>query len=263
MSKQRLKSDFRPTFITLYSYVMSPYAAKVHCFLLYKRVSFECFYISPLCVPRDLPVGGQIPVLTIGGESRADSTPIGLWLDERFPDLPRLLPEDAHERKLLLKIDDWVTNQLIPGSFRFFPGEGLDRWLNGWRLSAVMAKTARGGLPVWLRAAWPFFIKRVGFVHRLIKLADDGLPLRQSKLKLFRQFITHLDGGLFLAGRSAPSLPDLAAYPQFALYYLTGFRGSEDVLEYPEIMSWLRRMGPYVSGTPALVPAIVHARALP
>jgi len=258
-----MKSAFPPTPVTLYSYVMSPYAAKVHCFLLYKHVLFECFYINPLRVPRDLPLGRQIPVLAIGAESRADSTRIGLWLDERFPDLPRLLPENAHERKLLLEVDDWVTNHLIPGSFRFFPGEGLDRWLNGWRLSAVMDKTARGGLPIWLRAAWPFFIKRVGFIRRLIEIADDGLSLRQSKLSLFRQFIAHLDGGPFLAGRSAPSLPDLAAYPQFALYYLTGFRGSEDILEYPQIVSWLRRMAPYVAGTPALVPTAVRMRGLP
>jgi glutathione S-transferase len=201
--------------------------------------------------------------VTIGDESRADSTPIGLWLDERFPELPRLLPESGDERERLLKIDDWITHCLIPGSFRFFPGEGLDRWLNGWRLSHVMNKTARGGLPLMLRAAWPLFIQRVPFVRRLLEMADDGLPLQESKRKRYRQFIAHLDAGPFLAGRAMPSLADLAAYPQFALFYVTGFRGSEDILEYPEIMSWLRRMGRYVSGTPPLVPAIVRKRELP
>ncbi len=127
--------------VRLYSYAMSPYAAKVHCFLLYKRIPFECFYINPLRVKRDLPVGRQIPVVTIGDESRADSTPIGLWLDERFPQLPRLLPETGDQRERLLEIDDWITHCLIPGSFRFFPGEGLNHWLNGWRLAHVMHKT--------------------------------------------------------------------------------------------------------------------------
>ncbi|MBI4290036.1 MAG: glutathione S-transferase family protein [Betaproteobacteria bacterium] len=258
-----MKSDLQPKPVTLYTYVMSPYAAKVHCFLLYKHMSFECFYINPLRLKQDLPVGRQIPVVTIGGESRADSTPIGLWLDERFPDLPRLLPESGDERALLLKIDDWITNRLIPGSFRFFPGEGLDRWLNGWKLSFLMDKTAQGGLPGLLRAAWPFFIKRVAFIRRLLVMAEDGLSMRESKRRLYRQFISHLNGGPFLAGRSAPSLPDLAAYPQFALFYLTGFRGSEDILESPEIMSWLKRMEPYVCGTPPLVPAVVRMRELP
>jgi hypothetical protein len=36
---------------------MSPFAAKVHCFLLYKRLDFECFYINPLRVKQDLPLG--------------------------------------------------------------------------------------------------------------------------------------------------------------------------------------------------------------
>jgi len=258
-----MTSAAQPQPVTLYTYAMSPYAAKVHCFLLYKRVSFECFYINPLRVRQDLPVGRQIPVVTIGGESRADSTPIGLWLDERFPAVPRLLPESGDEREPLLQIDAWITRCLIPGSFRFFPGEGLNRWLNGWRLSDVMSKTARGGLPRVLRAAWPLFIQRVPFVRRLLEMADDGLPLPESKRKLYGQFVSHLGGGPFLAGRASPSLPDLAAYPQFALFYLTGFRGSEDILEYPEIMSWLGRMGPYVSGTPPLVPAVVRKRELP
>jgi glutathione S-transferase len=121
-----MTSEARAQPVTLYTYVMSPYAAKVHCFLLYKRLRFECFYINPLRVKQDLPAGRQIPVVTIGGESRADSTPIGLWLDERIPQLPRLLPESGDEREQLLKIDDWITHCLIPGSFRFFPGEGID-----------------------------------------------------------------------------------------------------------------------------------------
>ena len=111
--------------IRLYTYAMSPYAAKVHCFLLYKQLDFECFYINPLRVKRDLPVGRQNPVLTLDDESRADSTPIGLWLDELFPDSPQLLPSDPEERKSLLAADEWISNCLIPGSFRCYPGDGI------------------------------------------------------------------------------------------------------------------------------------------
>lgn len=256
-------NEARPGPVRLYSYAMSPYAAKVHCFLLYKRIPFECWYVDPLRARQELPLGRQVPVLTIGDESRADSTPIGLWLDERFPDAPRLLPEGGDERERLLKLDDWISHCLIPASFRFFPGEGLDRWLNGWRLSRVMSRTAHGGLPLYVRAAWPFFIQRVAFVRRLLEMADDGLPLRESKRRLYHRFIALLEDGPFLAGRREPSLPDLAAYPQFALFYLTGFRGGEDILEYAAILSWLQRMRPYVSGRPPLVPAVVRERELP
>jgi glutathione S-transferase len=235
----------------------------VHCFLLYKGLDFECFYINPLRVRQDLPVGKQIPVLTVGTESRADSTHIGLWLDELFPDPPRLLPREGAEREHLLDIDTWVSNHLIPGSFRSYPGAGIDRILNAWKLSHVMANTAQGGLPILLRAAWPLVIARIGFVRRLVAMADDGLPVRESKLKLYGEFLAYLEGGLFLGGRDAPSLPDFSAYPQFALYYATGSRGGHDILDHPQLMDWLRRMRPHVTGAPPLVPPIVMKRELP
>ena len=261
MSTTTNAPDFPP--VRLYTYVMSPYAAKVHGFLLRKRVPFETLYVNPLRARQELPVGRQVPVLTIGDESRADSTPIGLWLDERFPDQPRLLPAAGDEREQLLKIDEWVTHCLIPGSFRLFPGRGYDWIRNGWQLSYVMSQTARGGLPWALRVSWPLVIRRVGFARRLVAMADDGLPLPESKRKLYAQFVAHLDGGPFLAGNSEPSLPDLAAYPNFAPYYMTGFRGGQDILDHPEIMAWLGRMRPYVTGTPPLVPAVVRKRELP
>lgn len=248
--------------IRLYSYAMSPYAAKVHCFLLYKRLDFECYYIHPFKVREELPLGRQIPVLTIGDESRADSTPIGLWLDERFPERP-LLPAARAEREQLLKADAWVTDRLIPGSFRSYPGDGIDRFLNGWKLSRVMAQTARGGLSWYLRAAWPLFVTRVPFVKRLVAQADDGRPVRESKLRLYEEFIGHLQGGDFMCGRAEPSLPDLSAYPQFALYWAHGFRGSDDIEAWPELMAWLARMRPFVSGEPPLIPPGVGRRALP
>jgi glutathione S-transferase len=249
--------------IRLYSYAMSPYASKVHCFLLFKRLDFECFYIHPMRLKQDLPVGSQIPVLTVDGESRADSTPIGLWLDELFPDAPSLLPDDPDERKRLLAIDAWISSALIPGCFRSYPGEGIDRFRNGWQLSRVMANTARGGLPFYLRAAWPLIIKRVGFVQRLIAQADNGLPVREAKFKLYDEFVAHLAGGPFLAGRDTPSFPDLAAYPQFVLYHVMGFRGGDDIVERPALIEWIHRMTPYLAGRPPVFPEHVRRRALP
>jgi glutathione S-transferase len=249
--------------IRLYTYVMSPYSAKVHCFLHYKQLDFECFYINPLRARKDLPVGKQIPALTIGEESRADSTPIGLWLDEQFPDRPRLLPSEGPERAKLIAADEWISNTLIPASFRSYPGKGIDHILNGWKLSRVMSKTARGGLPLPLRVAWPWLITNVGFVRRLIEQADDGRPVRESTHVLYDAFVKHLDGGPFVGGRDTPSMPDLAAYPQFALYFMTGFRGGDDVLEAPELMAWLTRMKPFVDREPALVPAHVRTCGFP
>jgi glutathione S-transferase len=248
--------------IRLFTYAMSPYAAKVHCFLLYKQLDFEPYYVNPLKARKELPVGHQIPVLRVGTESRNDSTPIGLWLDELFPDRPRLLPESGEERERLIRVDSWISDHLIPGSFRSYPGEGIDRVLNGWKLPSVMTNTARGGLPFLLRAGWPLLIKRVGFVRRVIAQADDGLPVRESKFKLYDEFLGHLGEGPFVGG-DTPALPDFSAYPQFALYYRTGFRGSDDIRERPALMQWLERMRPFVKGEPPMLPDRVCVREFP
>jgi glutathione S-transferase len=126
-----------------------------------------------------------------------------------------------------------------------------------------MANTAQGGLPFLLRAGWPIVINRVGFVRRLVAQADNGLPVREAKLELYEEFLAHLGSGPFLGGRDSPSLPDLSAYPQFALYYTIGFRGGGDILEYPELMKWLGRMRPHVDGKPPLIPPVVQKRELP
>jgi len=126
-----------------------------------------------------------------------------------------------------------------------------------------MANTARGGLPIVLRAAWPLLIKRVAFVRRLIAQADNGLPVQEAKLKLYEEFLAHLGAGPFLAGRSEPSMPDLAAYPAFALYHVCGFRGGDDILAQPALVEWMRRMQPHVDGSPPLLPPVVRRRELP
>ncbi len=250
--------------ITLYTYAMSPFAEKVHCCLLYKQLHFQCHYLNPLRLKKDLPVGHQIPVLTINGESRADSTPIAEWLDECFPEQPRLLPEAGAERERLLDIDQWISHRLIPGHFRAYPGEGWNRQRieNAWVLSHVMNKTAHGGLPWILRKLWPLIIASQGFIRHMLAMTDLDTPLPQAKRKLFAEFVEKLDGGPFLGGRNTPSLPDFSAFPLFAVPWMVNFHHSDDVLEFPEIIAWLQRLQPYLSSTPPLLPQTVVERSL-
>lgn len=246
--------------IVLYTYAMSPYAAKVHCFLLYKKLDFSCFYINPLppSLKKYLPVGKQIPVLSIDDESRADSTPIGLWLDEVFPDAPKLLPDNIKERDKLIAIDHWVSHTFIAHHFRNYPGVGfnLRRIKNAWKLGGVMRKTAHGGIPFFIFALWPLVLANVGFVKRMMEMADTDETLPVAREKLFAELVEKLEGGPFLGGRKEPSLPDFSAYPQLAIPYMIGFQGSTDFEAYPEIVAWLKAVQPYVEGGPALVPPV-------
>lgn len=256
-------TDFPP--ITFYTYAMSPYAAKLHGMLLYKELPFDIHFVDPLRAKKELPIGHQVPVLTVGEESRADSTPIAIWIDELFPDQPRLLPDDPDTREKLLAIDDWATHHLIPSTFRTYPGEGPARWVNGWKLSHVMGATAHRGLPWLLRWLWPAIVPRVPFARRMIAMAaaDGDLSIKDAKFKLYDDFIAHLDGGPFLGGQDKPHLPDFSCYPQFALFWILGFRGADDILQRPELMAWLERMRPFVDRTPPVPPYHVWANELP
>lgn len=234
--------------ITLYHYAMSPYGAKVLTALQFKKLPFEIFHINPLRVKKDLPKGHQIPVVVVGNESKIDSTPICQWLDELFPDHPLLLPEGKDEREELLAIDNWVSHRLIANVFRSYPGENLNLIINGWKLGHVMNQTCNGGLPSGLRFVWPAVIRSVKFVREMVAMADTSLPLQEAKEKTYQEFIKHLKGGPFLGGRQTPSLPDIAAYPQFLLFYLIGFRGADDILKQPEIINWMHRLRPFLEG---------------
>jgi len=251
--------------ITLYTFTMSPYAQKVHCYLQYKRLPFRCFYINPLRLKKDLPVGTQVPALTVGAQSKTDSSAIGLWLDELFPNHARLLPEDPAEKETVLKIDQWVTHRLIPGNFRHYPGIGFTprRVLNGWRLGQILHKTSHGGIPLTLQVMWPLILSQLGFLKDMVAMTDQHVPLKQANKALREEFLVHLGEGPFLGGMMKPSLADLSAYPHFVTPYLGGFRGAEEILEYPKIVSWLQRVRGYLNDTPPLMPAVTVKREFP
>ena len=142
-----IHSQKRPT---LHTVTNSPFGLKVHCFLTHKGIPFENIYGKASNISKQIPVGKQVPVLTVGGVSKNDSTPIGIWLDELYPDRPRLLPEEETLRQRLLDIDDWVTKQLISLRFRasrfIDSGEPWSAIRRGWILGELLNHTAPGGI---------------------------------------------------------------------------------------------------------------------
>ena len=228
--------------ITLYSYEFSPYAAKVRCFLGLKRLDYRTHYVNPLKARAELPIGHQVPVLTIGGEARNDSTPIGLWLDERFPERP-LLPEAGPERELLLELDRQVTSRFIPLSFRLLIafGEPLGvRWRNRKLGARAADRTTPGGYPLrWLH---PLMVSRIGFIRRQIEATD---PVRSNGGLLddaAADILVWLRGGAFMGGRDRPSLPDLSAFAVLSLPYLAGYAGADGIERHPALMDWFARV---------------------
>ncbi|MDX1654425.1 MAG: glutathione S-transferase family protein [Candidatus Competibacteraceae bacterium] len=262
MEEERLVGGGHPG-IDLYVYATSPFAAKVRCYLDYKGLLYNILYVDPLTRRQIAFTGqGQIPVLAVDGQWRLDSTPIGIWLDELYPQ-PPLLPADALERQRILELDDWVTERLIPLLFRqtFASGGGLGRLWDGWRLSHCLHRTRP--MPLWLRLGWPWIVPAQAFIKEILAKTDPEASLTSLKEQMVAETVERLAGGPFLGGRQTPSLADLSAFPMFVLPYALGTGGQQPFLESKEVMEWLRRVQQQLPDDPLLLPADCLKNPLP
>jgi glutathione S-transferase len=245
--------------ITLYSFEFSPFASKVRCFLGRKGLDYSTTYVRPFHEKEDLPLGHQVPALTIGEEARNDSTPIGIWLDEMFPDRPTLLPPAGPERDRLLEIDAWVTKKLVPLSFRFMVAHGASvpkRLRNRKRGAQAVHKTS--GYPQPWRSLHPFVITRAGFIRKIMAQTDPSQSNADLLAEVADELVANLEGGAYFAGRTEPSLPDFAAYAQFALPYRAGYDDVDAIEDYPDLMAWITRVRAHLPDSADLAPDLVE-----
>jgi glutathione S-transferase len=93
--------------LTLFSYNVSPYAAKVRAVLRYKGVPFSERMVHPLQRGEVVRRSGQIavPVIDDDGTVVADSTRIVAFLDDRYPARP-VLPRDPALRARALLLEE-------------------------------------------------------------------------------------------------------------------------------------------------------------
>ncbi len=246
--------------VTLYGYATSPYVQKVNCYLIFKRIDFDVVHVNPIN-PVQVRFSGQrqVPVLTIGEEWRTDSTPIGIWLDERFPEHP-ILPSSPAARNAVLAIDRWVSEVFIPGMLfrQVLQWNSVPIGLaGGWRLAKLLHSTRPLSLP--LRLLWPILLRRASFVHRIVEGIGRDEPQSVMRCRIVSEFLDHLGDGPFLGGRAEPTLCDLSLYSVWIHPYLTlprryvegGSAGS--IPGYPAFMAWMRRVHERMPHTPLLV----------
>ena len=231
--------------ITLYSYKNSPYALKLGVCLHFKKLAFESTAVDVLN-QSEIAFTNQkmIPVLAIDDEWRIDSTPLAIWLDERFPD-PPLLGRTPRERERILEIDDWVSHALIPMVFReFVEWEHFVPWLiERWRYARVLYRTKP--FPRILLAIYPFAligIGRTGFIKHIIQELPPGESMRALHERVLSEFRDLLGEGPFLGELAEPSLADFAAWPQLVATWVTGAQKQSFFLQHQDIEDWAIRV---------------------
>jgi glutathione S-transferase len=240
--------------IKLYGYATSPFVMKVACYLYYKKLPFEHVPVNPISpVQIKFTEQRQVPVLTIDDEWRKDSSLLGSWLDERFPERP-ILGDSPVDREKILAVDNWISTQLIPAKFREVV-KWENTWgsiRNGWKLSRAVSHGTP--LPRIVRFLWPYFVRKAPFIIEMVSVFDDKESMCEMRQRMCEEFIGHLHGSHFLGGRQDISLADLSAYPIIVSSHLMGLHTTSPFLENDEVIAWCRRVQSALPHNPLLVP---------
>jgi glutathione S-transferase len=199
------------TMLTLFSYNVSPYVAKVRAVLAYKGVPFSERVVHPLERGEVVRLSRQIavPIIDDGGTIVADSTRIVAYLDERYPARP-VIPSDATLRARALLVEECFD-------------EGLARTVQPvrWMIPANARRTAAR-----FRSAYAAgFVEdvRMGLVGAVMRVdmrrkygsRTLGAPPAPTLLARLAELLDIVDAALadtgWLAG-PAPSVADFALY---------------------------------------------------
>jgi len=246
--------------VILYGYPTSPFVIKVASFLNYKKIPFKHVAVNPIS-PVQIKFTGQrqVPVLQIDQEWRKDSTQLGIWLDELFPE-KSLLGNNEDERSAILSIDQWVSDHLIVGKFRAAV-EWENTWdalRNGWLLSRAVSHGTK--IPLFIRILWPFLVKKAKFIVDMVAHLDKKESLAAMRLRLCDEFIQHLQSGPFLGGQQQISLADLSAYMTIISSHLMGMHADSPLLKDAQVVDWCRRVQAQLPDNPLLIPDIFIER---
>ncbi len=136
--------------MTLFGHWICPYSVRVSFALAERGIAHDVVDVPPTAArPRDFVVPaefvqhsplGEIPMVKVGDEYRADSLPILEWLEERFTDRP-LLPPDAAGRALVRERTAWIDAHVFPPMIGVYYGTDPTRIA---RASDALADALRG-----------------------------------------------------------------------------------------------------------------------
>jgi glutathione S-transferase len=256
--------------ITLYGFVTSPFVQKVNAYLVYKELEYKVVLVDPVR-PTQIRFTRQrqVPVLMIDNEWRVDSSPIGIWLDQRFPQQP-LLGESEAERQTIVAIDRWVSHMFIPSMLFRSVYEWQDvrtNLLGPGRLAHLLHTTRK--LPAPYRVIWPLAVRKAPFIVHMMRSLDLSEPIDRMRERIWSELKQHLGDGPFLGGLQRPSLADLSLYAVIISPFMTmGTKGGTQtdamLPQDAELRAWLKRVDAAMPKRPLLAhPSCVTRAELP
>lgn len=223
--------------IVLHQWEISPFCQKVARALRFKGLDFKVINYNGVMgakVPL-LSKAGKVPVLDINGKRIQDSTHIVRYLDEAFPDLPRLYPLNPLEKVYAELWEDWADELLYfyEVHFRVNDKEALKEAI---RIISI-------GRPAYETIILKPMLE--GTLKLQLKMQGIG---RMGAEAIEHEFSLHLDRiELVLAHNSwlvgdSQTIADIAVGSQLAEVIRTNKRVGQQILNRPYIAKWLDQL---------------------
>jgi glutathione S-transferase len=223
--------------VILHQFEISPFCQKVAKALRHKGIAFEAIDYNGMASAKaqTLSKVGKVPVLDIDGKRIQDSTKIVRYLDEAYPDLPRLYPVDLLEKAQVELWEDWSDELLYWFEVNYRANDPV-------ALDAAVS-LAMTGRPAYERP----FVKPSLKIALKMQLMFQGLG-RMAKEDVDAEFLRHLDRIDLVLAKSGwlvgaqKTIADLSVGTQLAEVVRTSAVMRPQILARPHIAKWLGQL---------------------
>lgn len=224
--------------LTLFDSIGSPCARRVKIALMEKGLPFECITLDLGAMEQKQPKylaitpNGTVPTLLHGNRVIYEANNITRYLDDAFPDSPRLYPADVES---LLELAEWqgqelaMAKQFRPLLYQRLLGP-IARMTQTLEEALAKVRTNGGG---HVEMAWE---TRVWSVD-VVTVAEEA-ALETWHRNWLAALEVQLRDGPFLLGQQF-SMADISVAPRVALYPSIGIslQGA-----FPNVAAWLSRL---------------------
>lgn len=218
----------------LHQWEISPFCQKVARMLRFKEIPFKTVNYNGVLgakVPM-LSKVGKVPVLDINDQRLQDSTRIARYLDEAYPDSPRLYPTDPLQKAYVELWEDWADELLYFYEVHFRVSD-VDA------LNQAVAISAEGRPKHEAFLMKPLLRSALNFQ---LKMQGTG---RMSKSDIEAEFIRHLERIELVLGATGwlvsdrKTVADIAVGSQLLEIIRTSKIWGPKINSYPNIAAWI------------------------